>query len=326
MNEVKITLDTNLLIYLFDLESDNLNAQKSCSLMKTILETQKSVSVDIQISTALEDDFLQDGDHVRREKILSRIRNIFQQVSPGKLIEKDGNILPEDASDQAFFEELKRILFPSLDPSSNNYINNVNDLKHIFSHTKNERDIYVTNDNNFLKESKKKALVALDVNVMSPENLIEYLESYSDKDTYEYKSAPVRHDYRNKDLQGVCEMNFTNNDGLYTIGNGNFIFEIKWGECNHERMRVCNDPRTIESVAIAEGKKFKEVVSEKFYDFTSRFREPRRKKDILIFKNSKNYYAAVKVIDFKVKDRGGDQDYLKFEFKINTSAKCNFKI
>jgi len=105
MNEVKITLDTNLLIYLFDLESDNLNAQKSCSLMKTILETQKSVSVDIQISTALEDDFLQDGDHVRREKILSRIRNIFQQVSPGKLIEKDGNILPEDASDQAFFEE-----------------------------------------------------------------------------------------------------------------------------------------------------------------------------------------------------------------------------
>lgn len=325
MKTLKITVDTNILIYLFDPKAEEVNVEKSCSLLKKILEIQKYISVDVQISTSLEDDLFQDENCTRRKYLLSRIRQIFQQISSGEFITKNNEVQPKYSGDSALFQELRKVLFPNLDSSSASYVNNINDLKHIFSHIKNQRDIYVTNDENFLKESKKNALAALNVYVMSSGDLIKHLESYSSKDTYEHKAAPVRHDYRNIGLSGVGKMDFTNNNGLYIIGNGDFIFEIKWGECSHEKMRVYNDPSTIEAIALAEDKKFKEVISDRFYDFTDRCREPRRKKDILILKNSKGNFAAIKIIDFKVKDRGDDMNYLEFEYIINTSGKCDFK-
>lgn len=326
MRELKVTVDTNLLIYLFDPNSRDEHVESSCSLIKAILDNGKYVPMDVQISTSSEDDLLQDdATLVRSRAILLRVRSIFQQVSPGIMISREGKVVPNNEDDKSLFQELRRILFPNLDESSAAYINKVNDIKHLFSHIKNGREIYITNDSNFLKESKRMALKVFGVQVMSVEEFTRYLVSYSGKDTYEYRDAPIRHDYQNPDLTGVGEMDFTNNDGLYLIGSGEFLFEIKWGECNHEKMRVYKDPRTIESIALAEDKKFREVVSDSFYDFTSRCREPRRKRDILILKNSRGYFAAVRILDFKVKDRGDDSNYLQFEYRINTKGTCNFK-
>jgi hypothetical protein len=326
MRELKITVDTNLLVYLFDPSAKDEHVKLSCSLIKAILDNCKYVPMDVQISTSFEDDLLQDDvTLVRSKAILLRVRNIFQQVSPGIMVSREGRAVPNDEDDSNLFQELQRILFPNLDESGNAYINKVNDIKHLFSHIKNGREIYITNDSNFLKESKRIALKIFHIQVMSIEEFISYLASYLGKDAYEYKEAPIRHDYQNPDLIGFGEMDFTNNNGLYLIGSGDFLFEIKWGECSHEKMRVYNDPRTIEAIALAEDKKFQEVVGDSFYDFTDRCREPRRKKDILILKNSKGYFAAVRILDFKVKDRGDDRNYLKFKYRINTKGTCNFK-
>lgn len=325
MKTLKITVDTNILIYLFDIDASEIDVEKACTLLKIILDIQKYIKVDMQVSTSVENDLLEDKDTERRKYLLSRIRQIFQQLSAGEFITIENKIQPKRQEDLDLFQELQRILFPNINTASTTYINNIHDLKHIFSHLKNDRDIYVTNDTNFLKDDKKDALKALSIHVMSSEELVKHLQSYSDIDTYVYKPAPIRHDYRNLNLSGICRMDFTNNNGLYIIGNGDFIFEIKWDECNHQKMRVYNDPSTIESIALAEDKKIKEVTSDKFYDFTNRCREPRRKEDILILKNSKGYFAAVKIIDFKVKNRGDDKNYLEFEYRINTSGECNFK-
>ncbi len=326
MNEIKVTIDTNLLINLFNPTAPEDEVLKSCSLVKSILENRRDVYVDVQVSTAIEDDVSEDRGVERRKSFLFRVRNLFQQITPGEFISEKGEDIPRVVDDRKLFQELKRILFPNLNSLSNSYINDINDLKHLFAHIKNGRGIYITNDSNFLKEGKKNALKALNVHTMSPVEFVGYLKSYPERKDYLYKSAPVRHDYQNPALQGKGVMDFTNNNGLYVIGSGDFIFEIKWGECSHERMRVYNDPQTIESIALAEDKKFTDVVSGSFYDFTDRCREPRRKKDILILKNSKGYFAAVKVLDFKVKSRGDDKNYLEFEYRINASGLCNFKI
>ena len=325
MNEIKITIDTNVLINLFDVNADEESALKSCLLLRAIIDSKKDVHVDTQISTASEDDISEDKDIVRQKSFLLRMRSIFQQITPGEFVTQSGEITPKSSNDQILFQELKRILFPALNSSSTSYTNNINDLKHLFSHIKNRRDIYITNDENFLKQDKKNALKALQTQIMSPDEFITYLLSFPDRKAYSYKSAPVRHDYQNSALMGSGEMDFTNNNGLYVIGSGNFIFEIKWGECSHEKMRVYNDPQTIEAIALAEDKKFKEITSDAFYDFTDRCREPRRKKDVLILKNSKGYFALVRILDFKVKDRSDDKNYLKFEYIINPSGDCNFK-
>jgi hypothetical protein len=325
MKELKITIDTNLLVYLFDPNSEEGDVLKSCSLIKAVFDNNKYVNIDVRISTSLEDDLFEDKNSERSKSVLLRVRNIFQQISPGELIVKKQEVVPNNEADKKLFQELQRILFPNLTVSDKNYTNKINDIKHLFSHIKNGREIYITNDGDFLKESGKDALKAFHTQVMSTDEFVEYINSYSDKSTYSYKTAPIRHDYQNTTLKGSGKMDFTNNNGLYLIGNGNFLFEIKWSECSHERMRVYNDPQTIESIALAEDKKFKEVESESYYDFTDRCREPRRKIDTLILKNSKGYFAAVKIVDFKVKDRGDDKNYLEFQYIINTTGRCNFK-
>ena len=82
---------------------------------------------------------------------------------------------------------------------------------------------------------------------------------------------------------------------------------------------------TIESIAMAEDKKLKEVVSDRYYDFTDRCREPRRKEDILILKNVKGYYAVVRINDFGVKSRGYKRNFVNFDYVINIKGECNFK-
>ncbi|MEK7643369.1 MAG: hypothetical protein AAB372_02890 [Patescibacteria group bacterium] len=326
MREIKATLDTNLLIYLFDFDANETNVLDSCSLVREIIECGKFISVDVQIATALESDFSNDADEIRREAILLRIRNLFQQVSLGRMIKIENELLPEDEDDRHDFQELKRILFPNFNPITKTYINNINDVRHIFSHIKNGRDIYITNDTNFLSNQKREAIKnAFHTQIMSVDEFVSHLHSYKDKSSYEYKSAPRRLDYENSALSGNSELDFTNNNGLFLIGNGDFLFEIAWGECSGERMRVSNDPKTIECIAMVEDKKLKEIISDRYYDFTDRFREPRRKLDILLLKNSKGYYAAVRVNEFGVKDRGYERNFVNFNYVINTQGNCNFK-
>jgi hypothetical protein len=326
MREIKATLDTNLLIYLFDLNAQEQNVLSSCNLVKEIIECSRFVNVDIKITTAVEDDLSNDTDRTRKKSILLRIRNLFQQVSLGSVKSIEGELLPEDEVDRYDFQEIKRILFPNLNPLAKTYTNNINDTNHLFSHIKNKRDIYITNDTNFLNDSKREAVKnAFHSQIMSVDEFITHLRSYKDKDSYEHKEAPTRLDYQNSALKGECELDFTNNNGSYLIGNGDFLFEIKWGECDDERMRVYNDPQTIESIAMAEDKKLKEVISDRYYDFTDRCREPRRKEDILILKNSKGYYAAVKINNFGVKSRGHERNFVNFDYVINTKGECNFK-
>jgi len=225
MKEIRVTIDTNLLIYLFDFNASETNTLNSCSLIKEVIECGKFVSTDIQIATALESDFSGDPDEIRREAILLRIRNLFQQVSLGKMIKIENELLPENEDDRYDFEELKRILFSNLNSATKTYINNINDIRHLFSHIKNGRDIYITNDTNFLSNQKREAIKrAFHIQVMSVDEFITHLRSYKDKNSYEYKKAPTRLDYQNSVLKGKSELDFTNNNGSYLIGNGDFLF------------------------------------------------------------------------------------------------------
>lgn len=324
MQQLKTTIDTNILIYLFDTSSGETEVIQSCNLLKAILDTSKQIKIDIKISTSFEDDIANDKDELRKSSVLLRVRNIFQQISLGQTILENGEYLPARMEDRADFQELKRILFPGLTAKNPHYSNCINDLRHIASHIKNKRDIYITNDKNFI--NKRDVLKkSFNTQIMSSVEFVAFVYSFKDIDSYEYKSAPKRLDYVNLALSGKGELDFTNNNGIYTIGNGDLIFEVQWGGCNNEKMRIYNHPSTIESIALAEDKNIKEITNDRYYDFTDHCREIRRKKDVIILKNSKGYYAAVKIIDFEVKDRGGKRNFLNFEYAISPSGECNFK-
>lgn len=319
---IKITLDTNLLIYFFDLDTETEAVSDTCDLFKFIIDSN---NVDLKITTVVEDDVANDQNVSRRNAMLFRIQKVFSTVGAGYLKQDNGDLIPEDSSDNNNWNELKRIIFPNINKSQSHYKNKINDLAHLYRHLKNNRQVYVTNDKDFLKKSKE-ITSAFNTLVMSPKDCVSYLESVSIKKDYKHISHPTRPDYYSEALSGDVSFDFTNNDHIFTIGKGDLIFDTRWSECSNDKMYAYNDPNTIESIAIAENvNKFKDIKAESFYDFTSRAREVTKQKDILILKNSKGFFATVKIIDIKSKSRGSDKNELHFKYLISKNRTCSFK-
>ena len=310
MNELNITIDTNLIIYLLDEDSEDEHYQLSSDLLRSILEAK--ILLDVKLTTSIESDLEQDKDSARKKKILKRVQNLFSYVGSA------------DIKDE-LFDEIKRILFPSLNQDDSHYENKKNDILHLAKHIVNKRNIFITEDKNFIRK-KADLNNAFNTQIMSSEVFIEYITSLNDIQGFEHKAHPARPDYHSVELSGVVEFDFTNNDKRFTIGLGDFIFETSWSSRGSDSMYIYNDSRSIEKLAIVENEtKFKKIKGEYNYDFTSRSREPRKNKDLIILKNTKGYYAAIKILDVKNKDRGDDNNLLKFEYRIETSGQCSFK-
>jgi predicted nucleic acid-binding protein len=310
MNELNVTIDTNLIIYLLDEDSEDNNFKLSSDLLRSILESK--VLLDVKLTTSIESDLEQDKDFDRKKKIIKRAQNIFSYV---------GSV---NVSDE-LFDEIKRILFPSLSDGDSRYENKKNDILHLAKHIVNKRNIFVTNDKNFVRK-KNNLNNAFSIQIMAPEEFIEYVKSLNDIQSFKHKTHPIRSDYYSPELSGVVEFDFTNNDKKFTVGSGDFIFETRWSSRDSDSMYVYNDSTSIEKLAIVENEtKFKNVKDEYNYDFTSRSREPRKEKDLIILKNTKGYYAVIKILDVKNKDRGDDVNLLKFEYLIETKGQCSFK-
>ncbi len=319
MKTIKITFDTNLLIELFDLEIKPTTISSVGKILKHCFDWQ---GVDLKITTTVTKDIAADKDANRFSAISARVNDVFSVLGAG-YVSKD--MLPKDSTEKTNFLELKQILFPNLLETDKHYRNKINDVHHLHRHIKAGRDIFITNDSGILKK-KDSIKTAFNTLVMNPVECAKYLESIESSSSYPYKKHTGRSDYYSSGLSGEVKFDFTNNDHKYTIGSGDFLFETRWSECNIGKMYAYNDSVSIEALAVAEDiSKFKDVKDFKFYDSTSRCREVTKKKDILILKNSKGYFAVIQIIDIQSKSRGSLKNELSFKYLIQQSGLCNFK-
>jgi hypothetical protein len=316
---IKITFDTNLLIELFDLEIEPKTIPSVGKILKHCFDWQ---GVDLKITTAVTKDIIADKDTVRFLAISTRINNTFSVLGAG-YVTKD--MLPKDSVEKTNFLELKQILFPNLVDTDNHYRNKINDVHHLHCHIKAGRDVFITNDSDILKK-KDSIKTAFNTLVMNPSECAKYLESVESSSGYPYKKHAGRSDYYSSGLSGEVKFDFTNNDHKYTIGSSDLLFETRWSECNIEKMYAYNDSTSIEALAVAEDvPKFKDIKDFNFYDSTSRSREVTKDKDVLILKNSKGYFAVLKIVDIQSKSRGSLKNELIFKYLIQPNGSCNFK-
>lgn len=319
MKTIKITLDTNLLIEMFDLEIEPKTIPNIGKILRHCFDWQ---GVDLKITTAVTKDIMADKDTIRFSAVSIRINNIFSVLGAGYIIK---DMLPKDKVERTNFLELKQILFPNLLKTDKHYKNKINDVHHLHRHIKSGRDVFITNDSDILKK-KDNIKTAFNTLVMNPAECAKYLESIESSSSYPYKKHTGRSDYYSSGLSGEVKFDFTNNDHKYTIGSGDFLFETRWSECNIEKMYAYNDSVNIEALAVAEDiSKFKDIKDFQFYDSTSRCREVTKKKDILILKNSKGYFAVIQIIDIHSKSRGSLKNELSFKYLIQPSGLCDFK-
>ena len=121
-------------------------------------------------------------------------------------------------------------------------------------------------------------------------------------------------------LTGEVVFDYSNHDGHYVIGQGNLSFETMWTKSSDTSIYVCNDPPSINGVALAKGfDSISEISEAAKLDYTSRCRTAQLG-GIVVVRNTHGFYAAVHVIDIKDDTRSDDRDELRYRYVIQANG------
>lgn len=125
-------------------------------------------------------------------------------------------------------------------------------------------------------------------------------------------------------IDNIAVFNYSNNNGVYTIGEKELLFEIKFSRGSNDSIHIYSDPASIESIAFADGiTDITDIDNSASYDMTSRTRTLNIG-DVAILKNKYGYYAGIKILEIKDRTRGNNFDEVKFECLISTDKNGNF--
>ena len=130
--------------------------------------------------------------------------------------------------------------------------------------------------------------------------------------------------YASKRLKGRNSFDYSNNNGLFTIGSDALKFETKWSKASDDSIHIYNDPASISGVAVVKGVPAINMVSNAAsYDFSSRSRTP-QESELVVLKNSFGNFAVIKIVDIKDCTRSDSIDELTIEYVINPDKKVDF--
>ncbi|GGI98328.1 hypothetical protein [Paenibacillus hunanensis] len=125
--------------------------------------------------------------------------------------------------------------------------------------------------------------------------------------------------YSSSEKSGVAKFNYSNNDGKYSIGSGDFLFETSWSKSGDTSIQV-HTSGTMRGIGYKFGQNElpHESLIRKTFDFSSHHRRPNLG-EIIIWVNNKNKYAATKTVE--IIDNGrptalGRDDEVVFEYCI----------
>ena len=324
MERPKLTLDNNCIINLLDTKS---KSATSTDELSEIMRLALSGIADIAITTRVEADLENDSDAERKAVFLKQIQ-MFPVIGAVGRWDKtkwdNGDIWADDTTTR-LADDIQKLVFPGgINKERSDYGNKINDVDHLVGHKINGRDIFVTDDKGILKKSEELKR-SPGIVVMSPASCREFLQQLVDraKKVSLFSERAVA-GYEKKDLSGRVSFNFTNNNGRFAIGDGLFLFETAWTEAGANSIYIYTDPASIDTLALAKGiKDIQAVRGVENFDFTSRTRTP-KEGEVVVVKNTNGYFAAIKILDVLVEDRGDPRDELTFEYVIQVDGSADF--
>ncbi|SNV35750.1 Uncharacterised protein [Chryseobacterium taklimakanense] len=137
-------------------------------------------------------------------------------------------------------------------------------------------------------------------------------------------SLTVNKKYKNRRIKGEIKFDYSNNNGIYIIGENELTFETKWSKASDQSIHLYNDPNVISGIAIANSVyDIENIKDASQYDFSSRSRTV-EKHGIAVLKNKYGNYAVIKILEIKDNSRGALKDELHFKYLINPDGKTDF--
>jgi len=144
------------------------------------------------------------------------------------------------------------------------------------------------------------------------------------KQGLEEKFFPGSEKYVSPSHKGEVKFNYSNNNGLYVLGEGHFFFEIWLSKSSDRNIQLINDPVSIKTVAIAKGARdFSDITDARIYDGSSRVRRPNIG-EIAVVRNVNGFFMAIKIISIKDDTRGANADEIVFKYAIQVNGSYDF--
>jgi TIR domain len=137
------------------------------------------------------------------------------------------------------------------------------------------------------------------------------------KEFAKQKFIPSSEKYVSPATNGKVTFDSSNNNGRYSIGQEELMFETCWSGASSASIHVYNDPSSIRSVALVKNTlEIKAIKDARIYDSSSRARTVNIGQ-IVVLQNNNGFYAAIKVVKI-------DNNELTFEYYIQTNGSPDF--
>ncbi len=121
--------------------------------------------------------------------------------------------------------------------------------------------------------------------------------------------------YSDESFSGTFEFDYSNNNGIFTIGYGEHRFETKWSKASDKSIYAYSDAKGIDAIARIKSVNDIDRKPNGQYDFSSRYRNVQIG-DAILWKNECGNYAITLIEEIQDDTRGADCDKLKCKYKI----------
>lgn len=117
----------------------------------------------------------------------------------------------------------------------------------------------------------------------------------------------------NPEIQGRASFDYSNHDGFYRIGHGNYEFLTHWSKASNTSIHCYSDGSNVSVSLVPIGSTLSDITEGCLLDFSSRVRTPRIGQ-FVVFENHASRYAAAQIIVIDDSTRGASFDRLVFDY------------
>ena len=116
--------------------------------------------------------------------------------------------------------------------------------------------------------------------------------------------------YISSKMQGNVSFRYVDNNGVFNLGVGEYLFSTRWSSCNDDAIYAYGDIGYLRSKR--ELPKMEEISS---FNFSSNVRKINLG-EVVIFRNENGHFVAVKIMGVSSSDFGSKDDVVNFEYHI----------
>ncbi|MCL2570224.1 MAG: hypothetical protein FWE16_03400 [Firmicutes bacterium] len=130
--------------------------------------------------------------------------------------------------------------------------------------------------------------------------------------------------YHSTKFEGIAKFDYSNNNGIYRIGEGEYLFDLKFSKASNTSIHVYSDSPSVKTVALVKDVSDINMIRDtSIYDSSSRTRAPSLNQ-IVVLQNINGYFAAIKILSLKDDTRGDLNDEVEFEYVIQINGSSDF--